>query len=245
MADFEVKADLLADIQIVTLLLTAVIGILIVLLLCVCCKLGLGNGHNSEPAGNGRRLRLQRHRSYSEQQGHRGLAMGSLEARQIINICSEDDIIEKYTGDRARDLTVLITNLADNEYWNDDEKIHAEEDFVKDLKEMCENCIRKITEIKIKNSPCSKCANMLVEFYIDFCCCRCGVKPFTRPVILIGSIYRNKQTQELDEPAIEKLLIAGFQVGVWHEMHAAMYGESRKTYNILKKIKQNVKNKYM
>ena len=149
-------------------------------------------------------------------------------------VYSEEDVVKMAAKDRDR--TYLMTNIANKVYLNDGKMDHAEMKLLQDLQGMSYGNVCKITEIKIKNSPCIDCAKSLVWFYKSN-----RITANKLPVIYIGSIYRNKNTSDYDEDAILCLLYAGFRVYVWYKMHVAMYGQhNRETYNRLEAIKDGV-----
>ena len=232
---------------IIGLVLTAVVGILLIMIVFVCCKSGRGNGSKQQDdetdlSTDGETdLSTDGEREISTDDGTEFIELyyrpsnteqlsATLESGMELD---EKKLIKEYA--RKHNFTILITNLADLVWYNKSKKNHAEKAFVKYLEKQSNEYIREITEIKIKNSPCSKrrCAEKLVEFYKK--------RPdLNKPVIKIGRIHRIKEGTDKgkpDEAAIKLLLEAKFQVDVWHEMHTAMPMDG--TSEILERIKKN------
>ncbi|XP_019854782.1 PREDICTED: uncharacterized protein LOC109583767 [Amphimedon queenslandica] len=90
-------------------------------------------------------------------------------------------------------------------YWSEEYK-HAEEVFIRKTRD---EDISNIGTIWIKNSPCSKCAAKLIEYF--------NLVP-NKPTVYIGKIWRGEYgDEESNKEGLKKMKRKGFKLLVWED----------------------------
>ena len=117
----------------------------------------------------------------------------------------EDEVADIACGEIG--VTHLLTN--EGRIYRSNRYDHAEVVFT----EECRTQPCNITRICIKNSPCAKCSEALINFF-----CNTDDKPEIR----IGSIYKFNDTSNFDW--MVKLCLAGFELTFWKEYTQKRYG---------------------
>ena len=113
--------------------------------------------------------------------------------------------------------TVLYTNEG-YIYWSEEYR-HAEEVFI----EMTRDDVTNIHTIWIKNSPCSRCADKLIEHF--------ALQP-NKPTMYIGKIWTGDYgDEESNEEGLRRMTANGFELLVWkHDKNKNEY-ETREYLN--------------
>ena len=121
-------------------------------------------------------------------------------------------------------MTHLLTNKG-TMYRNSYEPYQHAEVVLKKKERLAQN----ITKVWIKNSPCSKCAKILSEFFADS----------SKPVLYVGSIYQPDDME--DRKGLLSLIKEGFRIEVWETMNTFLYGEdSDKSEEYLRGLREEV-----
>ena len=132
--------------------------------------------------------------------------------------CSRLEDVARITHS-TEGVTHLLTN--ENKLYCSTQTQHAEILFTKATFQYTTHTIW------IKNSPCAKCSQVLINFFFNN----------RKPKIYFGRIYR--LDDEEDREGLINLLQNGFELEVWETLHTMMYGtHSRSTHKYLRQVKQ-------
>ncbi len=127
---------------------------------------------------------------------------------------SEEDAASKAI--EAKGYTILRTNNGKLYSNSKDGKIHAEEMFINGIPDPNSTMI---TDIWLTNSPCSKCAEKLIDMFKD--CHR-------KPRIFIGLVYheQNTEKEEKRKEKTREMIDEGFTFSAWEKYCRNKAGQS-------------------